>query len=710
MNAPAGSRANILTAVLLATSLLAVGLALYAGQRAAHIQGPREIAAVSGSALWLVVDDEVLVLDAAGALKSRLSTESLGFANSFSSITRMPEGRVLLSMRGVADWPVVEAAGGQVLKRIRPQSEEARKAIDRTYHLAVAPNGDVAMATSGDHSVLLLDAEGRQKARSPDGLFRFANSVWHSNEGWWVVDTNNHKLRLLDVATLAPKAEIALERGGDPAIWTGQARPHPAGSEERFATLVRMQEGMIVGRVVDVDRSGKERVHYRLGDGAEPGALMWWRGHMLVVDSRRFSVDAYRPAGSAAGKFGDAMVAATLEGRLTQKRAWKFVNQGGIGFALVALVIAMWMYRRSRSAAARQVETGRSEAIAGSAAVPDGERVVRLQFSGSAREYFRIWIVNLLFTLLTLGIYSAWAKVRKKRYFYGNTTLEGDSFDYFGSPRAILRGRILAFVVFVTYAFTGQLWPASNFFFWALAALFFPWLVVRTLRFNANNSAWRGLRFDFGATTKQAAWFYLRMLAGVVFSLGVALPWFMARQRAFVMSNHAFGTSRLECEISARAYFGIYIRGSLLLFVLSIPFGVMLGIMAGKALALGKFAWIGIFLPLVLLYVAYAIAYAYIQARTTNLVWNGTRGPGLKFSCTLSADKLAKLYLGNLLAAACTAGLLIPWAVIRTLRYRYENLAMIFEGETAHQANPALARVGATGEELGNLFNVDLGI
>src|SRR5712671_926850 len=518
MSAPRGSRTNTLIVVPLALSLLAIGLALYAGNRAAEVQGPREIAAVSDDALWLVVDDEVLVLDAAGTVKSRLTTDSFGFANSFSTITRMPDGRVLLSTRGDAHWAVAEATG-KVLKRIGPQSEEGKRAIDRTYHLAVAPNGDIAMATSGDHSVLLLDAEGRQKARSPDGLFRFANSVWHSDEGWWVADTNNHKLRLLDAATLAPKAEIALERGLDPAIWTGQARPHPAGSEERFATLARMQDGMIVGRVVDVDRSGKERVHYRLGDGAEPGALMWWRGHLLVVDSLRFSLDAYRPDGSAAGKFGDAEVQAALEDRLAQKGAWKFANQGGIGFALVALVVALWMYRRSRSAAAREAGTVRAEAIAGS---PAGERFERLQFSGNAREYFRIWIVNLLFTLLTLGIYSAWAKVRKKRYFYGNTTLQGDSFDYFGSPRAILRGRILALAVFVIYAFTGQLWPASNFLFWALAALFLPWLVVRALRFNANNSAWRGLRFDFGATTKQAAWFYLRMLAGVVFSLGAA--------------------------------------------------------------------------------------------------------------------------------------------------------------------------------------------
>jgi Zn-dependent protease with chaperone function len=29
--------------------------------------------------------------------------------------------------------------------------------------------------------------------------------------------------------------------------------------------------------------------------------------------------------------------------------------------------------------------------------------------------------VNLFLTIVTLGIYPAWAKVRKKRYLYGNT-------------------------------------------------------------------------------------------------------------------------------------------------------------------------------------------------------------------------------------------------------------------------------------------------
>ena len=38
-----------------------------------------------------------------------------------------------------------------------------------------------------------------------------------------------------------------------------------------------------------------------------------------------------------------------------------------------------------------------------------------LRFTGSGGEYFKIWIVNLLLTIATLGIYSAWAKVRKAR-------------------------------------------------------------------------------------------------------------------------------------------------------------------------------------------------------------------------------------------------------------------------------------------------------
>src|SRR5205823_4380586 len=102
--------------------------------------------------------------------------------------------------------------------------------------------------------------------------------------------------------------------------------------------------------------------------------------------------------------------------------------------------------------------------------------------------------------------------------------------------------------------------------------------------------------------------------------------------------------------------------------------------------------------------------YAYSQARTTNLLWNNLTAPQVRFSSSLSAVRLAKLYLGNLLMAACSAGLLIPWAVVRTLRYRLESLSITVQGDPVHEASPALARVGATGQELSDIFNLDLGL
>lgn len=343
-------------------------------------------------------------------------------------------------------------------------------------------------------------------------------------------------------------------------------------------------------------------------------------------------------------------------------------------------------------------------------AAASGERIIRPEFIGSAREYFRIWIVNLFFTLITLGVYSAWAKVRKKRYFYGCTRLDGDTFDYFASPKTILKGRIVAVVLFVVYAFSVEIYPASMWGFWALFLLALPWLVVRTLAFNARNSAYRGLRFDFSPTQKEAARIYIGMPIAVALTAGLAFPWFMARQKQFLVSRHALGTTRFGCEVPVRSFYATYLLGGLMLVALVVPLAMLMGFGIARMELPKELAWVPFVIPVVLMYAAYALAYAYVQARTSNLTWNGAHGPGLRFSSTLAPWKLARLYIGNVIGAAASAGLLIPWAVVRTLRYRLENFAVTVEGENLHEANPALERVGATGQEFGDIFNLDFGL
>jgi len=140
-----------------------------------------------------------------------------------------------------------------------------------------------------------------------------------------------------------------------------------------------------------------------------------------------------------------------------------------------------------------------------------------LRFTGSATEYFRIWIVNVCLTLLTLGIFSAWAKVRKKRYFYSNTQIDGTPFQYLGQPLPILKGRLIAATLFaiwyVATHYVVKLLPVVLIAGFILA----PWVIVRAAAFNARYSAFRNMTFRFaGSYWGAAKVFYGWMLVTLV--------------------------------------------------------------------------------------------------------------------------------------------------------------------------------------------------
>ena len=124
----------------------------------------------------------------------------------------------------------------------------------------------------------------------------------------------------------------------------------------------------------------------------------------------------------------------------------------------------------------------------------------RLRFVGTGGEYFGIWIVNLLLSILTLGIYSAWAKVRREQYFHRNTLLDGSGFDYHGNPKAIFKGRCIAVALMSILGMIDKLAPSFYIPALLIVSPLIPWLVIRSLRFRARNTSFRGLRFDFHGT------------------------------------------------------------------------------------------------------------------------------------------------------------------------------------------------------------------
>lgn len=389
---------------------------------------------------------------------------------------------------------------------------------------------------------------------------------------------------------------------------------------------------------------------------------------------------------------------------------------------------------------------------------------IPLRFTGTGRAYFGIWIVNLLLSILTLGIYSAWAKVRRKKYFYQHTLLDGASFDYHARPVAILKGRLIAVALLLAYNLLAKTNPIVAALLFLLLTIAVPWLVVRSMMFNARNTSYRGLRFDFSGSSGQAAKVFIAYPMLVFMSLGLAYPWFKQRANAFLMNHHRFGTHAFSCEATAGAFYSIYLK------LVAVVAGLALVLVfAAKSLLPTHLAnaqspavqpqaeishsqalWLtraqagsslskaeqdelaralealqteppasrtprsvleGVLPGLIVLFtylLMFSVFGAYLNSRISNLVWNHSHIAGARFACRQRMRDLAWLYASNLLMLIATVGLATPFAQIRMARYRLQALSVAGIYNWEQFVGEQKAALRATGEEIAEMFDVDI--
>lgn len=353
----------------------------------------------------------------------------------------------------------------------------------------------------------------------------------------------------------------------------------------------------------------------------------------------------------------------------------------------------------------------RTRAAAEAAPSPAGGRA--LAFTGSAGEYFRVWIVNVCLTVLTLGIYSAWAKVRTQRYLYRHTVLEGSPFDYLADPVKILKGRAAVILFLGAYVVLGRFLPPVQGLM-AIALVFLvPWAVVKSLRFRAQNAAWRNIRFGFDGTYKEALAVFIGWPIAVAFTLGLAYPYYQWRRARFVAERSRFGTAPFTWDATPGEFYRIQMRVAGIVLL-------MVALAAGAAAVLYPVVKSGIGLGAPPLWaavavnvagsLAYLVVWAYARARTWNLTWNRTAVGPHHFECTARARDLFRLYLMNTLGIVVSLGLLVPWARVRMAKYRVEHLHVTGGAAIAEFAQGQAQAVGATGAELGEVLDLDLSL
>jgi uncharacterized membrane protein YjgN (DUF898 family) len=359
------------------------------------------------------------------------------------------------------------------------------------------------------------------------------------------------------------------------------------------------------------------------------------------------------------------------------------------------------------------------------------ETPLPLTFSGSGSEYFRIWIVNLLLTVATLGIYSAWAKTRRLQYFYRNTQLAGASFDFRGDPKAILRGRILAVALLATYHYAFGFSLKVGVVTVALLLAGLPFMMRSALRFRLSNTVYRGLPFGFAGGIKEAYIVYVvpvaifvlpgalvalmpgSPLVGVVFLLYLCWPLMHGAMKAYqhkhLMAGDQNATFGLDTADLAKPYVRAFLIGLGVMVIVGLAIGLSVFLARGQKSTATFAAFLPAILAIVAMYLYVLLMGPYILVRMNNLAWSATSFPGVRITCAMRIWPYLRLQTVNVLLTLLTFGLFRPFAVVRTWKYRVAHITVDapdgFEQAVLAARRPPAA---AAGDGIADFLGVDL--
>lgn len=370
-------------------------------------------------------------------------------------------------------------------------------------------------------------------------------------------------------------------------------------------------------------------------------------------------------------------------------------------------------------------------------AAPAGEGAepqrLAFEFRGHGSEFFRIWIVNISLTILTLGIYSAWARVRTKRYFYGNTYLGGHPFDYHASPLRILVGRIIAVLILLLYNLTAAINPGFA-ILWLLAfVLALPWLINSSLRFNARYTSYRNVRFNFHGTYGLAFLAHIGwpIIGGI--TLGTLIPLARRARDYYNINNHTYGGAPFHTEYKGWRIYIAYLIGVALVIALYV--GVMMlvfGMYDATHPAPVPVADTGPnhlklpdTTPPQLPWWYYAIGYLVLAGVT--VIWlsirhivdtmvfnlgigNATLDGKHNLQSKLFPPTVAWIKITNILLTLVTLGLFYPFARVRFARYEARRLGLAAASDLSEFTSETIGNTNAVGEEIGSVFDVDIGL
>lgn len=389
-----------------------------------------------------------------------------------------------------------------------------------------------------------------------------------------------------------------------------------------------------------------------------------------------------------------------------------------------------------------------------------------LEFSGSGLEYFRVWIVNVLLTVVTFGLYTPFARRRTAQYFYGNTLIAGSPLEFTAQQKKMVIGFVLVVVLYIAFrlaADTGQ--DAAVALFLLGGAALAPYFWASAMRFRLGATRWRGVRPQFAAgwgDIYKASWpmFAIALTWGVVFIVmnalagGPGVPDLEAEAQdllpnipplAWLLPVAALVVTflciiRLEFNykslLVSKALIGAqpgrwkpvyadFVRiwlATLGVFIgAALVFAIVIALIAGGAMATAlnfrQMGAAGAILAIIAGVLAFifglvlvsAPARAYREARMFQLVWNNVGVGGIaRFKCKLRTRRFVLLRIKNMLLTLLTLGFYRPFARVSEYRMKTESVTLHVKGGLDQLVGQLVRQQDGVGDALADAVGLDL--
>lgn len=305
----------------------------------------------------------------------------------------------------------------------------------------------------------------------------------------------------------------------------------------------------------------------------------------------------------------------------------------------------------------------------------------RLAFHGDGGTLFSITIVNVLLTVVTLGVYYFWAKTRVRGYTHGQFEFDGDRFAYHGTGRELLLGWVKGAIIFGLYfgglqlvqetAPDAQVFAVASLLLVVSIWIVMPIAMVGSRKYRLSRASWRGIRFSFRGQAQEFLRIFLAGALASVVTLGMYYPFYYNNMWRYLIQHSYFGSSRFEFDGEGRDLFWRYVL----------------------AWALTPFT--------------FGLYWFWFVAERQRYYWAHTHFGEARFHSDVRGGPLFRLTLGNVLLVVFTLGLAVPWVVIRNLNFlcRYVSLRGPLDVAAVQQDVQA---VSPAGEAVADFLGLDV--